>query len=343
MPRARRVKSSQPLLAAAAALLGCAAAGTAQAACTYTYGSLSSTLPNLGNVVSGTVGKTTFRIEASASGTITQLDGDGVRLSAGGSPVSITIATNSHSHCSSSTISGTLTATGSTSGRAKNMGNFDVAGGAGVSLSGESGTSTRTFTIAPLGKSVTRTLYLGMDFGIKGDDEGGATATTNGSQASYILTLTPSNGNGVSRTGTGVATVRRSLRLTKNSDLKFGRIVRPSSGTSTISVSPITGLRSVTGTAVGLAEPAASWASYTVNGEGGQTISISIPATVSMTGPGGGVTVNLTSFKPPPQQLSGSPNSDGVYDFWVGGNFTLDSTAVSGAYSGAFNVTVAYN
>lgn len=343
MPLARRAKYSQLLLAGALAVLGCAAAGTARAACTYTYGSLSSTLPNLGNVVSGTLGKTTFRIEASSSGTITQVDGDGVRLSVGSAPISITIATNNNKDCETSTIAGTLTASGSTLGRAKSMTNFDVAPGAGVTISGESGTSTRTFTIGALGKSVTRTIYLGMDFPIKGDNEGGATATTNSSQASYTLTLTPSNGNGISRTGTGVATVRRSLRLTKNSDLSFGRIVRPSSGTSTISVSPITGLRSVTGTAVGLAEPAASWAYYTVDGEGGQTISVTVPPSVSMTGPGGSITVNLTSFKPAPVQLSGSGNSDGVYEFWVGGNFTLDSTAASGAYSGAFNVTVAYN
>lgn len=343
MPNPRRVKSSQPLLAAAAVLLVWGIAGTAHAACAYTYGSLSSTLPNLGNVVSGTVGKTTFRIEASSSGTITQIDGSGVRLSAGSSPIALTIGTNNHKDCDSSTIAGTLTASGSPLGRAKNMTNFDVEPGAGVSISGEAGTSTRTFTIAALGKSVTRTIYLGMDFPIKGDDEGGATATPNGSQASYTLTLTPSNGNGVSRTGTGVATVRRSLRLTKNSDLKFGRIVRPSSGTSTISVSPITGLRSITGTAVGIADPAPSWAYYTVNGEGGQTISVTVPASVSMTGPGGGITVNLTTFKPAPVQLSGSANSDGMYEFWVGGNFTLDSTAASGAYSGAFNVTVAYN
>lgn len=343
MPVAPRVKSSQLLLAAGLVLLASAGAGTAQAACTYTYGTLSSTLPNLGSVVSGTTGKTTFRIEASASGTISQIEGNGVRLSLGGSPVAITIASNNNKDCETSTIAGTLTATGSVLGRAKSMTNFDVAPGTGVTINNESGTSTRTFTIAALGKSVTRTLYLGMDFPIKGDDEGGATGVTAGSKASYILTLTPSNGNGVSRTGTGVATVRRSLRLTKTSDLKFGRVVRPSSGTSTVTISPITGLRSVTGNGVGLSDPAPSWASYSVSGEGGQTLSVTVDGTVNMTGPGPAIEVNLTSFKPPPVQLSGSSNSTGAYEFWVGGNFNLDSSAAPGTYSGVFNVTVAYN
>jgi len=322
-------------------LLALGAAGAANAACTITYGSLTSTLPNLSNVVSATTNETVFRV-APKTGSINVASGNGARTSTGATIVSMSISTANHAHCDNLVISGTVTATGSTN-RAKNLRNFDLDSAGDLTVSNESGTgASRTFTIS-MNKNKAGTLYLGMDFPIKGDNEGGATGSGNLATASYSIVLDATNGNDVTRTGTGRATVRRSLQVTKHSDLKFGRIVRPSSGDSTVTISPITGLRTVSGTGVGLTDPAPSWAYYTISGEGGQTLSITVPASVSMTGPGTPLSVNLTSFRPPPQQLSGSANATGTYDFWVGGNFTLSSTATSGTYSGVFNVTIAYN
>lgn len=331
-----RAKYSQPLLVVAAYLL---AAGSAQAACTYTYGSLSSTNPSVGNFVSATTGETVFTVPATSSGGLIQ-SGNGTRLSSGGSVIALTIQANNHNHCSNSTISGSVSASGSPTGRAKAMRNFDVSG---TGVGDENGTTTRTFTISAF-KNATRTVYIGLDFPIKGDDEGGTTGGT--SQSSFTVTLTPSNGNAASRTGTGVATVRRSLQLSKTSDLTFGKIVRPSTASgNTVAVNALTGLRAVTGAgnAVAITLPAATRAGYVVTGEGGQTFSIGGLSPVTMTGPGGSLVVTLTKFPTTGYQLSGSLNQTGTYEFWVGGSFPITSSTVPGLYTGAFNVTVSYN
>jgi hypothetical protein len=341
----RHVKYPQLLLAGTTALLVYAAAGGAQAACTYTYGTLSSTNPNLGNVVSGTTGETVWRVPATSSGGLVQQPGGaGTRQSSGGAVISITIQTNNNNDCNSSTISGTISASGTPTGRAKAMRNFDVAGGSGVTISNEAGSSPRTFTIAALGKNVTRTIYIGMDFPIKGDNEGGATGGT--SSSAFSVALNASNGNDVTRTGAGVATVRRSIRLTKSSDLSFGRVVRPSSGSNTVGVNATTGLPSITGAGNAVHVPPASVtrAAYTVQGEGGQTFSLTVPSSMTMSGPGGNLTVTLTKFPNTTSgALDGSLNQDGDYEFWVGGSFPITSSTTSGTYTGAFNVSVAYN
>ena len=140
--------------------------------------------------------------------------------------------------------------------------------------------------------------------------------------------------------------MRRSLRLTKESDLSFGRVVRPSSNTNTVGVNAPTGLPSITGPGNAVHVPPANvtraW--YTVEGEGGQTFTLSVPTSVSMTGPGPALTVTLTKFpNVNTPSLSGSSNTDGAYEFWVGGSFPITSSTTSGTYSGAFTGSVNYN
>jgi hypothetical protein len=339
MMPAIRAKYSQPLLATAIGVLAVTTAGTAQAACTYQYGTLSATNPNVGNVISAANGETVFTVPATSSGGIIK-SGAGSRLSTGGAVLALTIQANNHSHCDTSTISGSISASGSPTGRAKAMRNFDVSG---TGVGNESGTTTRTFTISAF-RNLTRTIYIGLDFPIKGDNEGGTTGGT--SQSSFTVTLTPSNGNAGSRTGTGVATVRRSIQLTKTSDLSFGKIVRPSTASgNTVAVNALSGLRSITGAgnAVAINLPAATRAGYIVTGEGGQTFSIGAFSPVTMTGPGGTLTVTLTKFPTTGYQLTNSLNQNGTYEFWVGGSFPITSSTVPGLYTGAFNVTVSYN
>ncbi|MGA0604404.1 DUF4402 domain-containing protein [Phenylobacterium sp. VNQ135] len=337
-------KISQLLLASTIALLGCVAAGGAQAACTLTYGSLSSSLPNLGNVVSAATNETVFRV-APTTGTITKISGDGVRTSTGTSVVSMTISTANHNDCNNLVIDATLTATGSTN-RGKNMNNFDVAGSTNAVVSNESGSgATRTFKIT-MQKNKTGTIYIGMDFPIKGDNEGGATGASNLATSSYSLALNAVNGNDITRTGSGRATVRRSLKIVKSSDLSFGRVVRPSSGSNTVAVNATTGLPAITGAgnAVHVPPVTVSRAAYQVTGEGGQTFTLAVPSSATMSGPGGNLTVTLTKFPNTTSgTLSGSANSDGTYDFWVGGSFPITTTTESGTYTGAFTVTVTYN
>ena len=144
---------------------------------------------------------------------------------------------------------------------------------------------------------------------------------------------------------TASATIVQPITLTKNSDLAFGTVVKPSSGTNTITINETTGTRTLTGAGdAALATSTTSRATFTVGGEGGQTFSITVPSTATMTRSGGSetLTANLTGTAAS-GTLSGSIGSAGSATFGVGGNFDVASTTVSGAYSGSFNVTVAYN
>lgn len=139
---------------------------------------------------------------------------------------------------------------------------------------------------------------------------------------------------------TGSTRILQAISLTKASDLQFGAIVRPSSGNSTVTVAAGSNSRTVDGTGVGVNSTnfPVTRAAYSVSGEAGQTFSITVPSSFTMshaTAPA--ITVNLT-----PEATSGTLTG-GAASFGVGGNFQISSTTATGDYSGTFNVTVAYN
>jgi hypothetical protein len=144
---------------------------------------------------------------------------------------------------------------------------------------------------------------------------------------------------------TASATIVQPITLTKNSDLAFGTVVKPTSGTNTITINETSGSRTMTGAGdAALATSTSSRAAFSVGGEGGQTFSITVPSTATMTRSGGSETLTANLVKTAASgTLSGSIGSAGTASFGVGGNFDVASTTVSGAYSGSFNVTVAYN
>ncbi|WP_428156181.1 DUF4402 domain-containing protein [Brevundimonas sp.] len=149
-----------------------------------------------------------------------------------------------------------------------------------------------------------------------------------------------------SATGSGSITVIRPLTITKTADLKFGTVVRPGTGSGTVVVSAA-GARSVTGGVVGLASgdtPAA--AAFSVAGEGGQSVSVTIPATFTMANGSDNLTVttsNSLTGSVASQTLSNALGSAGSLAFSVGGSVTIISTAATGAYTGTFTVSAAYN
>lgn len=156
----------------------------------------------------------------------------------------------------------------------------------------------------------------------------------------------PAMAQSASTTGQGSITVIRPLTVTKNADLHFGTVVRPSTGAGTAVVSAA-GVRSVTGGVVGLSSgdtPQA--AQFTVDGEGGQSVSVTIPATFSIANGSDTLTVttsnNLTGSAAA-QTLSNALGSAGSLVFKVGGSVPVASTAATGLYSGAFTVSAAYN
>ena len=84
-------------------------------------------------------------------------------------------------------------------------------------------------------------------------------------------------------------------------------------------------------------------ASFTVSGEGAQHFSIQVPGSFNMTA--GTNTLVVTTSNPTGATglLSGSIGSTGSLVLGVGGSFPLATNTASGAYSGTFQVTVAYN
>ena len=144
---------------------------------------------------------------------------------------------------------------------------------------------------------------------------------------------------------TSSATVIAPISLAKNSDLAFGTVVKPTSGSNSVLVNAGSGSRTLTGAGdAALVTSTTSRAAYTVSGEGGQTFSITAPASFDMTRSGGSEVLTVTVTKTGTSgTLSGSIGSAGTASVGVGGSFGVSSSTVSGAYSGTFDVTTAYN
>lgn len=167
--------------------------------------------------------------------------------------------------------------------------------------------------------------------------------------AAALLTVAiaaPAMAQSASTTGTGSITVIRPLTITKNADLKFGTVVRPTTGAGTVTVSAA-GARSVAGGVVGLnSGDTPQAAQFTVDGEGGQSISVTIPGTFSIANGTDTLTVttsnNLTGSAAA-QTLSNALGAAGSLSFRVGGSVPVNSTSPTGTYTGTFTVSAAYN
>lgn len=143
-------------------------------------------------------------------------------------------------------------------------------------------------------------------------------------------------------TASGSVTIVRLLTITKNTDLAFGRIVRPrTGGTGTVTLANSGNSVVASAGAVALASTT-SRAQFTVDGEGGQVVTTSIPSTATLSSGTNTLTVNLLPDFGGTVTLSGALAAAGSSTLNVGGSFSLPDTQASGAYTGNFTVTVAY-
>jgi hypothetical protein len=142
------------------------------------------------------------------------------------------------------------------------------------------------------------------------------------------------------------ATVLTPISLSKTSDLAFGAMVRPSTGSNTITIDPTTGNRVLgAGGDASLSNTLSpTRAQFSVGGDGAQAFAITVPSPVTITRTGGLQTIPVTlTASASNSTLSGSVGGSGTATFGVGGALSLDSTVVGGSYTGTFNVTVGYN
>lgn len=125
--------------------------------------------------------------------------------------------------------------------------------------------------------------------------------------------------------------------VVKDTDLVFGRVVRPTAGNTTVyTIDASSGAPSTSG-GDGAFFPGGSpgRATFTAFGSGGASFSIAVDATVVVDG----ITINLVKSAAVGTLGAGVTGTAG---FGVGGNVTLGSTAPLGAHSGTFVVTITY-
>lgn len=143
----------------------------------------------------------------------------------------------------------------------------------------------------------------------------------------------------------GTATIIDQFAVTKNSDLLFGTIVLPSSGSNTITINSSDGSRSLTGggnaTTVGGGNARAA---FTIAGDGGQGFTITVPDDFSLSRSGGTETILVTlTGSATGGTTSGTPGNPGTATFGVGGSFPVTTSTLPGLYEGSFTVIVDNN
>jgi hypothetical protein len=137
-------------------------------------------------------------------------------------------------------------------------------------------------------------------------------------------------------------TVLQSLTLVQKSDLDFGTVAPDQNNPGQVVIDPDTGVRSTTGSVVGL-PGTYTRAQFDGAGTAGKTVQITLGQ------PAGGViksgsnsinavlTLDSTSAAPTITIPVG-----GVYSVYVGGAFDIAANQASGLYQAQFNVTATY-
>jgi hypothetical protein len=331
----RRARASAQALGAASLLL--AAAGPAQATATYTV--QATTDADIGTVTSAASGDTVFRVDPSTAG-VGIISGGATRTGAATARVTISVAcaATAPGDCTKP-VNIQLNIVGSAIGRARPLTRLTFTMGTAQLFGAPGPPGSGSFIIDAIGPNSSKTFFVGADFAIAGDDSGLQTGLAEADiQALAAETpATPSTG----AVGRFQAHILRSIAISKTSDLVFGRISRPLTGLGQVTIDPVSGARTTSG-ALAFDTPTPSRAAFHVTGEGGQAITVTVPATFQMTGPQP-MTVTTTTSITGSAQLDSVPGSAGAFTFGVGGSASIDSTTPTGDYSGSFTVTVAYN
>ena len=328
-------------------LLGLAAlasAGPAAAQATISIQSI--TALAIGNVAAATTGVTTFTVNPS-TGAVTKTGG-GARITTT-TPVRFTVTvrcTGTVAECDAAVVNVRVGATGTPTNRADPLEDFTVAAGTATLVSTPAAGSPISFQLNPIGRNSNKTFYIGADIPVEGDDSAAASgaATTSVNVRVAVAPTTPAT-PGTDANAT--MTVYRSLKITKVSDLNFGSILKPTATGGNILINATTGARTKSAGDAVLIGTAASRAEFTVDGEGGRLIGISVtPASpLTLTRVGGSETLALSWTRNPTGTLtlSGAAGAAGTGTFGIGGSIPLTTTTATGQYNGTLNITFVYN
>lgn len=154
-----------------------------------------------------------------------------------------------------------------------------------------------------------------------------------------LLVAGPALAQSSSATATANATanVVAAIAISKTTDMDFGKVVTGATlGTVVLSTA---GARSATGgTKLGNAGATAA-AAFSVSGESGATYAITLPTSSTLTSGANNMTVNTFTSNP---SATGTLTG-GTQALAVGATLNVGASQASGAYTGTFDVTVAYN
>lgn len=202
-----------------------------------------------------------------------------------------------------------------------------------------SGSTVVTFTVQCTSSSSTMTFKLGHSMTVS------ASGTTGNADLSYRITrdytTAPTSGG---TTGTLRTTIFRGISIDWNRDLIFGKMFRPT-GSATVTIDPTTGARTFSGAVVLINDATTGRAQFTTSGEGGRSVTISVPSNIVMTRELGSETISFTPTTTGAggTTLSGSLGGVGTRVTGIGGTLSLDGATVGGIYGGTVTVTASYN
>lgn len=295
--------------------------------------------PNIGRLVSGR-DDTVFRFDP-ASGNAVRISGSGSRLTTSSGDIDVTISCGLQASCLLYSPQVTISPLGSPLGRALDLRAFTVATGSARITSGPSQNGASiSFGMSPIGINSSKSFSIGYDFSTVGDDSGKPSGQA---RTGFLITISRLFGAPLTSSGFVQAIVFRGLTTSLISNLSFGKVVRPYNGdyslvydaaTETLGSPP--GIIVLRGAGITLGR-------FQVRGEGGQNISISVPASLSLDSGSGSIQVSFNTKNAGSQTLSSALGSAGSVEVAVGGRISISSSTPSGYYSGQLVCIIQYN
>lgn len=137
-------------------------------------------------------------------------------------------------------------------------------------------------------------------------------------------------------------TLWRTLSISQTTQMNFGGI-ESRGGNSVVRLAPQTGVRTVTSGPSGISLISGSPGSagiLQVTGNPSTAVTITLPASTTLTGPGTAMTVN--NFTGYPSSTSATLSAAGSLTLQTGADLHINSNQAAGTYNGSYTVTVSY-
>jgi hypothetical protein len=149
-------------------------------------------------------------------------------------------------------------------------------------------------------------------------------------------------GNGTSATASSSATIITPISMSSDVPLVFGNVaVNATAGTVVMTPASPTVRTSTGGVTLPQTTGIFTAAHFIVGGQGNSVYTIGLPTDITITSSSN--TMHVNTFNSSLTNNSGTLNSSGADNFYVGATLNVNATQPSGTYSGTFNVTVNYN